>query len=175
MITSAPIRVRNFLVLVQWAVCHVTCCVFSAICRYGYCLFYQFLVFFMHSADIYWYCIYYEQLSFPLTREAIFWTYEVNTNVDSGFWWLSIGSLNKALKWRRPTWLDRTRRCNCKSLSLVPSRRDYPFVFDYLSIVHMSPLLVYTVLPLVLVVFRRFSADGKQILFGSVSPFFERT
>jgi len=142
-ITSAPTRVRNFLVLVQWALCHVTCCVFSAICRYGYYVYFiSFWCFFMHWAGICWYCICYEQLRFPLTREAIFCTYEVNTNVDFGFWWLSIGSLNKALKWRLPTWLDRTRRCNCKSSSVVPSRRDYPYVFDSFSIVDMNSLLV---------------------------------
>jgi len=79
---------------------------------------------------------------------------------------------NKALKWRLPTWLDRTRLCDSKFRSVDPSWKDSLFIFDTLNTVNVNRSVIYRVLPLILVVFEGFSFDGRQCTcFRSVSPF----
>jgi hypothetical protein len=71
---------------------------------------------------------------------------------------------NKALKWRLPTWLNKTRLCDCKFWFVVSSLKDNSFVFETLDIVVADCLSEYRVLPLVQVVARRFSSDGRQFI-----------
>lgn len=106
MIISAPRDVRNSVVLLGWAMYHVTSLRFGRILQVW--LFYQFMVFFMYSAVICRYCICYEQPSFPKRSGTIFWTYKINIKFDLKFWWLSIVSLTRLWNgvgphgWREP-------------------------------------------------------------------------
>lgn len=85
-----------FLELLRWATCHVTWLRFERILQVRVlCLFYQFLVLYMHPAVICRYCIGYEQLSFPKRSEIVFRNYDINIKFDFEFWWLSIVCLTR--------------------------------------------------------------------------------